>query len=344
MSIIVTGAAGFIGANNVLALNQRGITDVIAVDNLSKAEKFKNLEECQISDYFDKREFIELVKARKIAKPEAIFHQGACSDTMEMDGVYMMENNYRYTMELLQWAQELKIPMIYASSAATYGASETFVETPENEGPLNVYGYSKVLVDRVLRQWQAKGQLTAPVIGLRYFNVYGPHEQHKGRMASVAFHQFFQYRRDGHVRLFEGCMGYGNGEQMRDFVYVEDVVNVNLHFFDKPVTGIYNCGTGRAQQFNDVALGVVNGLRTHEGLAPLTLEEAVKQELIRYIPFPEKLKGKYQAYTQADLTNLRNAGCDVYMRTVEEGTAHYVKDLLKRYPNVADDPLIAEAK
>ena len=193
MSIIVTGAAGFIGANNVLALNKRGITDVIAVDNLSKAEKFKNLAECQISDYFDKREFIELVKARKIAKPEAIFQQGACSDTMEYDGHYMMNNNYRYTMELLQWAQELKIPMIYASSAATYGGSTTFVEDPANEGPLNVYGYSKLLVDQVLRQWMAKGSLTAPVIGLRYFNVYGPHEQHKGRMASVAFHQFFQY-------------------------------------------------------------------------------------------------------------------------------------------------------
>lgn len=344
MSIIVTGAAGFIGANNVLALNKRGITDVIAVDNLSKAEKFKNLAECQISDYFDKREFIELVKARKIAKPEAIFHQGACSDTMEYDGHYMMNNNYRYTMELLQWAQELKIPMIYASSAATYGGSTTFVEDPANEGPLNVYGYSKLLVDQVLRQWMAKGSLTAPVIGLRYFNVYGPHEQHKGRMASVAFHQFFQYRKEGHVRLFEGCMGYGNGEQMRDFVYVEDVVNVNLHFFDKPVTGIYNCGSGRAQPFNDVALGVVNALRRNNGDATLSLEEAVDGGHIRYVPFPEKLKGKYQAFTQADLTNLRKGGCDVPMRSVEEGTAHYVDFLLGRYQNVEDDPTIAEAK
>ena len=344
MSIIVTGAAGFIGCNNVLALNKRGYTDIIAVDNLSKAEKYKNLDEVQISDYFDKNEFIELVKAGKIAKPEAIFHQGACSDTMEQDGAYMMSNNYRYTMQLLQWAQELKIPMIYASSAATYGASTVFKEDPKNEGPLNVYGFSKVLIDRVLRQWIAKGQLTAPVTGLRYFNVYGPHEQHKGRMASVAFHQFFQLRREGHVRLFEGCMGYGNGEQMRDFVYVEDVINVNMHFFENPTTGIFNCGTGRAQPFNDVALGVINGLRTAQGQSAMTLEEAVNEQLLRYIPFPEKLKGKYQAYTQADLTHLREAGCDVYMRSVQEGTADYMKFLLSRYPNVADDPMIAEAK
>ena len=238
MSIIVTGAAGFIGANNVLALNRRGYTDIIAVDNLTHAEKFRNLAECQITDYFDKRDFIELVKARKIAKPEAIFHQGACSDTMETDGRYMMENNYRYTLELFNWAQELGIPMIYASSAATYGASTTFVEDRRFEGPLNVYGYSKFLFDQVLRAKLAKGEVKAPVIGLRYFNVYGPHEQHKGRMASVAFHQFFQFRKEGHVRLFEGCLGYGNGEQERDFVYVDDVIAVNLHFFDKPVSGI----------------------------------------------------------------------------------------------------------
>lgn len=344
MSIVVTGAAGFIGANNVLALNARGISDVIAVDNLSNADKFKNLAECQISDYFDKREFIELVRAGKISKPEAIFHQGACSDTMETDGRYMMENNYRYTLELFNWAQELGIPMIYASSAATYGASTTFIEDPRYEGPLNVYGYSKLLFDQVLRQKQARGELKAPVIGLRYFNVYGPHEQHKGRMASVAFHQFFQLRRDGHVRLFEGCMGYGDGEQMRDFVYVDDVIAVNLHFFDKPVTGIYNCGTGHAQPFNDVALGVVNAMREAQGQSKLSLQEAVGQRLIRYIAFPEKLKGKYQAYTQADLTNLRAGGCDVEFRRVEEGTAHYVNYLLRRYPNASDDPTIAEAK
>ena len=187
MTILVTGAAGFIGCNNVLALNRQGINDVVAVDNLAKAEKFLNLAKCRISDYFDKVDFIERVRKGTAPVPEAIFHQGACSDTMQTDGRYMMQNNYRYTLELFEWAQELRIPFIYASSAATYGASTTFVESIENEGPLNVYGYSKYLFDQVLRA--RMHSLKAPVVGLRYFNVYGPHEQHKGRMASVAFHQ-----------------------------------------------------------------------------------------------------------------------------------------------------------
>ena len=332
MSILVTGAAGFIGCNNVLALNERGITDVIAVDNLEKSEKFLNLAKCQISDYFDKRDFIERVRKGTAPKPEAIFHQGACSDTMEMDGLYMMENNYRYTLELYRWAQELHIPFIYASSAATYGAHTEFVEDVRYEGPLNVYGYSKYLFDQVLRR--EMNYLRSPVIGMRYFNVYGPNEQHKGRMASVAYHQYFQYRRTGKVKLFEGCLGYGNGEQSRDFVYVGDVVKVLMHFLDKPVSGIYNCGTGRAQPFNDVALSVVNSLREHEGKPQLTLEEAVRAGDIEYIPFPEALKGKYQAFTQANLTKLREAGCDVQFRTVQEGTHDYMQNLLAAYPVV----------
>ena len=335
MSIIVTGAAGFIGCNNVLALNQRGLTDIIAVDNLTKADKFLNLAECRISDYFDKRDFIELVRNRKIARPEAVFHQGACSDTMETDGRYIMDNNYRYTLELYHWCQEQKVPFIYASSAATYGAHTTFIESPEHEGPLNCYGYSKYLFDQVLRRDMAAGKLRAPVSGMRYFNVYGPHEQHKGRMASVAFHQYFQFRKDRKVRLFEGCLGYGNGEQMRDFVYVKDVVETILGFFDQPANGIFNVGTGRAQPFNDIALTVVNTLLTAEGTItePLTLSEAVGKGYIEYIPFPDALKGKYQAFTQANLDNLRGAGCRTRFKTVQEGTALYMQDLLQRYPN-----------
>lgn len=335
MSILVTGAAGFIGCNNVLALNARGVTDVIAVDNLEKSEKFLNLAKCRISDYFDKRDFIARVRAGTAPKPEAIFHQGACSDTMEQNGVYMMENNYRYTLDLFRWAQELHIPFIYASSAATYGAHTEFVEDIRYEGPLNVYGYSKYLFDQVLRR--EMDYLRSPVIGLRYFNVYGPHEQHKGRMASVAYHQYFQYRRTGKVKLFEGCLGYDNGAQLRDFVYIDDVVNVLMHFLDKPVSGIYNCGTGRAQPFNDVALSVVNSLREAEGKSAFGLEEAVAAGEIEYIPFPEALKGKYQAYTQADLTKLRAAGCDVSFRSVQEGTRAYMHELLKTYPNVEAD-------
>ena len=331
MSIIVTGAAGFIGCNNTIALNKRGYTDILAVDNLTKADKFLNLSECQISDYMDKPDFIDLVRQGKMPRPEAVFHQGACSDTMATDGRYVMDNNYRYTLELYHWCQREKVPFIYASSAATYGASTTFVEDVKYEGPLNCYGYSKYLFDQVLRRDMARGAVVSPVTGFRYFNVYGPHEQHKGRMASVAYHQFHQFRKDGKVKLFEGCLGYTNGAQMRDFVYVDDVVDVNFFCLDKSVSGIYNCGTGKAQQFNDVALTVVNTLREQEGKAALSLAEAVNQGFIEYIPFPEALVGKYQAYTQADLTELRKAGCEVKFKSVQEGTRLYMLELLKKF-------------
>ena len=327
MSILVTGAAGFIGCNNILELNRRGFTDIIAVDNLTKSEKFLNLSKCTISDYFDKNDFIERVRRHAVPLPEVIFHQGACSDTMETDGRYMMENNYRYTLDLFNFAQRHRIPFIYASSAATYGASQVFVEDVANEGPLNVYGYSKYLFDQVLRNHMST--LCAPAVGLRYFNVYGPHEQHKGRMASVAYHQYFQFKQQGRVKLFEGCLGYGNGCQMRDFVYVEDVIDVAMYFMTAEKSGIFNCGSGRAQPFNDVALSVVNSLTGRN----LTLEQAVAEGLIEYIPFPEALKGKYQAYTQADLGNLRAAGYTGQMHTVEQGTAKYMDYLSKTYPS-----------
>lgn len=326
MSILVTGAAGFIGCNNVLELNRRGYKDVIAVDNLTKSEKFLNLAKCSISDYFDKNDFIERVRRDELPIPEVIFHQGACSDTMETDGRYMMENNYRYTLDLFNWAQKHRVPFIYASSAATYGASQVFVEDVAYEGPLNVYGYSKYLFDQVLRANMKS--LTAPVAGMRYFNVYGPHEQHKGRMASVAFHQYFQFKKEGRVKLFEGCLGYGNGCQMRDFVFVEDVIDIAMYFMTAGKSGIFNCGSGRAQPFNDVALTVVNSLSGTD----YTLEEAVSKGLIEYIPFPEALKGKYQAYTQADLTNLRAAGYESELHTVQQGTAKYMQYLSETYP------------
>ena len=246
---------------------------------------------------------------------------------METDGRYMLDNNFRYSLELLRWCQDLGVPFIYASSGSVYGLGPVFAENRANEKPLNVYGYSKFLFDQIVRR--ELGQLKAPVIGLRYFNVYGPRESHKGRMASVAFHHFGQFRAEGKVKLFEGSHGYAAGEQRRDFVHVEDVVAVNLHFWDRPVSGIYNVGTGRAQAFNDVALAVVNALREDGGHAPLPLEHAAKDGLIEYIAFPEALRGKYQAYTQADLTQLRAAGCDVPFRTVEHGTASYVRWLLK---------------
>ncbi|PIU16699.1 MAG: ADP-glyceromanno-heptose 6-epimerase, partial [Gallionellales bacterium CG08_land_8_20_14_0_20_59_87] len=254
MYYVVTGAAGFIGSNLVKALNQRGETNIIAVDNLSKADKFRNLADCEIADYLDKEDFIEsLIDGDFDGEIKAVLHEGACSDTMETDGRYMMQNNYRYTLALLDHCQDEEVPFLYASSASVYGGGGVFKESREYESPLNVYAYSKFLFDQVVRRrWD---QRTAQIVGFRYFNVYGPREQHKGRMASVAYHFFNQYRADGCVKLFEGCDGYANGGQRRDFVSVEDVVKVNLYFLDHPEqSGIFNLGTGNAQSFNDVAV------------------------------------------------------------------------------------------
>ncbi len=308
MSIIVTGAAGFIGSNLVRGLNERGERDIIAVDDMRQADKFNNLVDCDIEDYLDKDEFRTRLVAGDFGKVTAVLHQGACSDTMETDGRYMMENNYRYSLAVLDACTTHRIPLLYASSAATYGAGPRFIEQRAAERPLNVYGYSKFLLDQVVRRRFAAGQTTAPVAGFRYFNVYGPHEAHRGRMASVALHNFNEYRASGKVRLFEGWAGYGNGRQQRDFVSVEDVVKVNLSFLDRGCSGIYNLGTGRAQTFNDVAMTVVNTLRVAAGATALDLDTLVTQGLIEYIPFPDALKGKYQSFTQADLTHLRNQG------------------------------------
>ena len=324
MTIVVTGAAGFIGSNIVRALNARGQRDIIAVDNLEKGEKFRNLVDCDIADYLDKRDFIQLIGAGEFdGEIDAILHQGACSDTMNHDGKYMMENNYHYTMELFEFCQSEEVPFLYASSAATYGKGTVFREERQYEGPLNVYGYSKFLFDQVLRQRMAEG-LTAPVTGVRYFNVYGPHEQHKGRMASVAYHNFHQYRESGKVKLFGGYDGWGDGMQSRDFVYVGDVVKVNLHFLDHPQSGIFYLGSGRAQPFNDVAVATVNACRRHDGLPALTLEALVAQGVLEYTAFPDALKGKYQSFTQADISRLRDAGYREPMATVEEGVSQYV--------------------
>ena len=220
--IIVTGAAGFIGANHVSALNVRGERDIIAVDNLTAGDKFRNLVDCDIADYIDKNHFFDLVRKRALPSPDVVFHQGACSDTMETDGRYMMENNFRYSVELLKWCQALKIPLIYASSGSVYGlgpGSPSSATTRSRSTSTATRNFS------LIRSFEARlNSLSAPVIGLRYFNVYGPRESHKGRMASVAYHHYNQFLSDGRVKLFEGSHGYANGEQRRDFVYVDDVV------------------------------------------------------------------------------------------------------------------------
>ncbi len=325
MYYIVTGAAGFIGSNIVKALNQHGISNIVAVDDLTQGDKCRNLADCDIADYMDRGEFIEQVNAGHFdGAVEAVLHQGACSDTMESDGRFMMENNYRYSLTLLDFCLEDEVPFLYASSASVYGGGSVFREMREYEAPLNVYGYSKFLFDQAvrLRLRNARSQ----VAGFRYFNVYGPREQHKGRMASVAFHHFNQYRETGKVKLFEGSGGYGNGEQRRDFVYVGDVVNANLDFLDHPQrSGIFNLGTGRAQTFNELAAATVNACRALEGQPVLSLADMVVQGTIEYIPFPEQLKGKYQSFTEADLSVLRAAGYSGEFSAVEEGVEKYAR-------------------
>ena len=331
MTIIVTGAAGFIGSNIVKALNRRGETDIIAVDNLTNGHKFRNLADCDIAHYLDKHEFIRQVREHLVPHDiRAVFHQGACSNTMEHNGQYMMENNYQYSLDLLDWCQDERIPFLYASSAAVYGKGTAFREERALEKPLNVYGYSKFLFDQVVRRRIAQG-LTAQVVGFRYFNVYGMREQHKGRMASVAYHHFNQYRSQGYVNLFGAYENYGNGEHSRDFISVEDVAKVNLYFFDNfEKSGIFNLGTGRSQPINDLAAATVNACRAAEGKPKLSLAELVEQQLIRYIPFPEDLAGKYQSFTQADTEKLRAAGYADDFYTVEQGVERYVAWLLEQ--------------
>ncbi|HEX5611806.1 MAG TPA: ADP-glyceromanno-heptose 6-epimerase [Burkholderiales bacterium] len=330
MYYVVTGAAGFIGSQLVAALNRAGITSILAVDNLESADKFRNLAACDIEDYLDKREFLERIAANQFSDSiEAILHQGACSDTMHANGRYMMENNYRYSRVLLDWCQDEEVPLLYASSASVYGAGRKFAEERANESPLNVYAYSKFLFDQVVRL--RLPERTSQIVGLRYFNVYGPNEAHKGRMASVAFHALRQFLAEGRVKLFVGSDGFGNGEQRRDFVHVEDVASVNLYFLEHPeLSGIFNCGTGRAQSFNDVACAVVNTVREAQGEKPLALGELVAQGFIEYIPFPPQLEGKYQSFTEADLGQLRGCGYPGEFSPVEEGVRSYVTELLAR--------------
>jgi len=313
--IIVTGGAGFIGSNIVKALNQRGYTDILVVDNLKNGQKFINLVDCEIEDYIDKEAFLHKIASGEYfaASIETIFHQGACCSTTEWDGYYMMANNYDYSKNLLTYSLAKKIPFIYASSASVYGGGTTFVENRRYESPLNVYGYSKFLFDQYVRQ--RLPTLTSQVIGLRYFNVYGAREQHKDSMASVAFHFNNQIKETGKLCLFAACDGYGDGEQRRDFISVEDTVAINLWFMDNPdKSGVFNVGTGRSQTFNDVANAVIDWHQKGE---------------IEYIPFPEHLKGRYQSFTEADISLLRNAGCQHQFKTVEQGVKSYL-DWLNR--------------
>lgn len=313
---VVTGGAGFIGSNLVRALNERGHTDVVLVDELAEGRKLLPLVDCELLDLLDKDRFLRFVEKGEIpgGPVTAVLHHGACSNTMEWDGQYMMETNYEYSKALFHYCVDRQIPFIYASSAAVYGAGPVFREEPEHEKPLNLYGYSKILFDRYVRR--RIGTLRSPVVGLRYFNVYGPNEGHKGEMASVAFKLRRQILDEGCVRLFAGTDGYANGEQRRDFIWVGDCVAVNLWLLENPgVSGIFNVGTGRSQTFNDVARAVLH----YYG-----------RGRIDYVPFPEALQGRYQSFTQADITALRNAGYPHKFLTVEEGVPLYLDWLGKQ--------------
>ncbi len=325
--IIVTGGAGFIGANIVKALNDEGRRDILVVDNLEQADKFKNLVDCEIANFMDKREFRQRLLANTIAEDiQIVFHEGACSDTMATDGRYVMDNNYTYSRELLSFCVRQNAQFIYASSASVYGDNQHFAETVKNEKPLNVYAYSKWLFDQHVRTLLPQPKIQ--IVGLRYFNVYGSREQHKGRMASVAYHFYHQYLQNGFVNLFEGTDGYANGEQRRDFVFADDVAAVNLHFAVNPdVCGVYNVGTGKCASFNNVGLAVVNTLRGSQQKKPLTLLQAIKAEELRYVPLPAALNGKYQSFTEADLKGLRASGYDREFHDVEQGVRKYLNRL-----------------
>ncbi len=315
--IIVTGGAGFIGSNLVHELNRAGERDILVVDNLAPAPnlsgpKFFNLAGAQYADYMDKAEFRAALNAGDFeTEPiRAILHQGACSNTLEDDGRYMMDNNFTYSKELLHFALDRRIPMVYASTAAIYGASANFTEQPENERPLNVYGYSKLVFDNYVRRLIPEMEST--VVGLRYFNVYGPREQHKGRMASVLHHFTRQLKDTGTIRMFQGSGGYADGEQRRDFVFVKDLARINMFFAgllpgsgsSEPVQAVVNAGTGRARTFNAVAQSL---MQVH---GPGRIE---------YIPFPGDLKNRYQHYTQADVSGLRAAGYSAPFTALEDG-------------------------
>ncbi|MFC2637824.1 MAG: ADP-glyceromanno-heptose 6-epimerase [Mitsuokella sp.] len=309
--IIVTGGAGFIGSNIVKELNRRGRTDILVIDDLKDGQNYRNLRGLQFIDYQHKDDFLQSIENDDFdgTDIDAVFHEGACSDTMEYDVNFMMRTNYEYSKLLLHFCLQHRIPFFYASSASTYGAGKNgFREGDECEDALNPYAFSKLLFDRYVRQVVSEAH--SQIVGLRYFNVYGPQEHHKGKMASIFYQLVDQIQETGKARLFKGTDGYADGEQRRDFVYVKDVVRVNLWFWEnRGPSGIYNCGTGHAHSYNEAAKAVIKALGKGE---------------IAYREFPAILRGKYQNFTEADPTHLLNAGYDGGFTEMEAAVREYV--------------------
>jgi len=314
--IVVTGGAGFIGSNLIARLNEMGHDDIIVVDRLGTDEKWKNLNGLKFNDIFDKDEFYkEIVEETFPFGLDVIFHLGACSSTTETDADYLLQNNYRYSLELVKYALPRKTRFIYASSAATYGNGENGYDDKGDIGklrPLNMYGYSKQMFDL----WLRKMGIAEKVVGLKYFNVYGPNEYHKGTMRSVVHKAFEQIRDTGKVKLFKSYREeYKDGEQMRDFIYVNDAVDITLYFMEnRDTNGLFNVGTGKARTWNDLVTAVFKAMG--------------KEPNIEYIEMPEDLRDQYQYFTEAKMDKMREAGYDKEINSLENGIEDYVKNYL----------------
>ncbi len=326
--IIVTGAAGMIGSAMVWKLNEMGRNDIIVVDKLRTEEKWLNLRKRDYADWVDRDELFNwLANPANAGKITGVVHMGACSATTERDGDFLMENNYGYSKKLWDFCAVRQIPYVYASSAATYGAGELGYNddvTPEELKklqPLNKYGYSKKIFD----DWAFK-QSIAPKqwCGLKFFNVYGPQEYHKGRMASMVFHTFNQYRDNGGVKLFKSHKeGFKDGEQLRDFVYLKDVVDV-MYFLltEKVESGVYNIGTGEARSFLDLSMATMRAASNNP--------ELKVEDVVEFIPMPEDLRGRYQYFTQASMEKLKRTGYTKKFTSLEEGVKDYVQNYLAK--------------